>query len=123
MVGLGFQCCNAQSLQKLRLNLKLQAEKEDRSCKKKRSASFGSYNANYQKATLYSGEEESLGQLTVWSEFEARPCNTGYFQSAFLMVLIKQEKGAANNVGHYLRSVFLILQNTKLTGTLISQNN
>ena len=56
---------------------KLQAEKEDRSCKKKRSAPFGSFNANYQKATLYSGEEESLGQLTVWSEFEARPCNTG----------------------------------------------
>ena len=58
-------------------SLKLQAENEDRSCKKKRSAPFGSFNANYQKATLYSGEEESLGQLTVWSEFEARPCNTG----------------------------------------------
>ena len=39
------------------------------------------------------------------------------------MVLIKQEKGAVNNVGHYLRSVFLPLQNSKLTGTLISQNN
>ena len=90
---------------------------------KKRSAPFGSFNANYQKATLYSGEEESLGQLTVWSEFEARPCNTGYFQYAFLMVRIKQEKGAVNNVGHYLRSVFLPLQNSKLTGTLISKNN
>ena len=39
------------------------------------------------------------------------------------MVLIEQEKGAVNNVGRYLRSVFLPLQNSKLTGTLISQNN